>query len=80
MPTATLAASAAVFSLLLSAPPPTRRLENEVYPLTEWEGRCGAKGRFQDREYCRSSVIDLVVADGATAIPALIRQITDEPS
>jgi hypothetical protein len=38
---------------------------------------CRAKGRFQDREYCSSPVIDRIVADGKSAIPILIGQITD---
>ncbi|HTY61221.1 MAG TPA: hypothetical protein VMG30_03085 [Acidobacteriota bacterium] len=38
---------------------------------------CRAKGRFQDRDYCDSKVIDRIVADGKDAIPILISQITD---
>lgn len=38
---------------------------------------CRAKGRMQDREYCRSEVIDRIVADGKASIPVLISQITD---
>jgi hypothetical protein len=38
---------------------------------------CRAKGRFQDREYCSSKVIDQIVADGKSAIPVLISQIID---
>ena len=38
---------------------------------------CRSKGRFQDRGYCNSAVIDQIVADGKPAIPVLISQITD---
>ena len=38
---------------------------------------CRAKGRFQDRGYCESKVINQVLADGKSAIPVLISQITD---
>lgn len=49
------------------------------YPLLEWRAAsCRSKGRFQDREYCRSAVMDRIVADGKKAIPILIEQITDE--
>jgi len=81
MTTATLAASAAVVAVLLSAAaqaPTQQRPPRGAYPLTDWQGRCGAKGRFQDREYCTSSVVDRVVADGPRAIPLLISQMTDE--
>lgn len=48
------------------------------YPLQSWKNlSCRAKGRFQDREYCISTVIDQIVADGKSAIPVLISQITD---
>ena len=48
------------------------------YPLHNWKNiTCRAKGRFQDRGYCDSAVIDQIVADGKSAIPILISQITD---
>jgi len=48
------------------------------YALSTWSNlTCRAKGRFQDREYCRSVVIDQIVADGKSAIPILVAQITD---
>jgi hypothetical protein len=48
------------------------------YALSTWSNiGCRAKGRFQDREYCGSPVIDQIVADGKDAIPILISQITD---
>jgi hypothetical protein len=48
------------------------------YALSTWNNlSCRAKGRFQDREYCSSPVIDQIIADGKDAIPVLISQITD---
>jgi hypothetical protein len=50
----------------------------KTYPLNTWSNiTCRAKGRFQDRDYCASAVMDQIVADGKSAIPALISQITD---
>ncbi len=39
---------------------------------------CRAKGRFQDKEYCSSPVIDQIVSDGKDSIPILISQLADE--
>jgi hypothetical protein len=48
------------------------------YPLQTWQNiTCRAKGRFQDQEYCYSKIINRIVADGKSAIPVLISQITD---
>jgi hypothetical protein len=48
------------------------------YALSTWSNiTCRAKGRFQDRDYCASAVMDQIVADGKSAIPVLISQITD---
>src|ERR1017187_810826 len=50
----------------------------KTYPLSTWSNEmCRAKGRFQDRYYCDSAVMDEIVADGKSAIPVLISQITD---
>jgi hypothetical protein len=50
----------------------------KAYPLSTWSNiTCRAKGRFQDRDYCASAVIDQIVSDGKAAIPVLISQITD---
>jgi hypothetical protein len=50
----------------------------KTYPLQTWKNMgCRAKGRFQDREYCGSKIIDQIVADGKSSIPILISQITD---
>lgn len=69
-------------SMILCAPlcmandaPPAK---TRVYALSTWNNMtCRAKGRFQDREYCASRVMDQIVADGKSAIPILISQITD---
>jgi hypothetical protein len=51
----------------------------KTYPLQTWNNlSCRGKGRFQDREYCSSEVIDHIVADDKSAIPILISQITDK--
>ena len=39
---------------------------------------CRMMGRFQDKEYCDSKVVDQVVAMGKEAIPLLISELTDE--
>jgi len=52
----------------------------KVYPLWEFDEQgpsCRAKGRLQDRDYCRSHLMDRVVADGKEAIPTLISQLRD---
>jgi hypothetical protein len=62
-------------SLLTSGQTPARA---KTYPLFGWSNvSCGAKGRFQDLDYCGSAVIDQIVSDGKLAIPVLISQITD---
>ena len=38
---------------------------------------CRAKGRLQDQEYCKSKMMDQIIARGKDAIPILISQITD---
>jgi hypothetical protein len=49
----------------------------ELWEFDEAEGTCRAKGRLQDKEYCASKMVDQIVAQGKTAIPILISQITD---
>jgi hypothetical protein len=44
--------------------------------LTEYPS-CRSKGRLQDKYYCRSRLVDQVVATGKPAIPILISQLTD---
>lgn len=68
--------------LLLSEPLPTSGqtapAHAKAYPLSTWSNMtCRAKGRFQDRGYCASAVIDQIVVDGKSAISVLISQITD---
>jgi hypothetical protein len=38
---------------------------------------CRAKGRLQDKDYCKSTVVDQILSQGNDAIPILISQITD---
>jgi hypothetical protein len=45
--------------------------------LTE-PGSCRAKGRFQDKEYCNSQVVNQILALGKDAIPYLISELTDD--
>jgi hypothetical protein len=48
------------------------------FPLLSFdEIGCRAKGRLQDKDYCRSKVMDQIIAQGKDAIPILISQITD---
>ena len=68
--------------LFLSGPNPASgqamAARAKTYPLNTWSNQtCRAKGRFQDREYCASAAMDQIVADGKSAIPVLISQITD---
>lgn len=54
------------------------KAENNKYELQSWKNlTCRAKGRFQDPGYCASPVINKIGADGKSAIPILISQITD---
>jgi hypothetical protein len=48
-----------------------------LWKFDEAEGTCRAKGRLQDKEYCDSTTVDQVIAQGKAAIPILISQITD---
>ena len=41
-------------------------------------GSCRAKGRFQDKEYCDSQVVNQILALGKDAIPFLISELTDD--
>jgi hypothetical protein len=40
-------------------------------------GSCRTMGRFQDKEYCDSKLVDQVLALGKDAIPLLISELTD---
>ncbi len=55
----------------------------EQIPLWKFDemtapGSCRMIGRFQDKEYCDSKVVDQIVALGRDAIPLLIAELTDE--
>ena len=73
---------ATFFCLILSSPftfaSDAAPAHPKSFALSTWSNvSCRAKGRFQDREYCQSAVMDQIVADGKSAIPVLISQITD---
>jgi hypothetical protein len=38
---------------------------------------CRSKGRLQDRDYCASKLMDRIVAQGKSAIPILVSQLTE---
>ena len=70
----------AILALLLGSASvvPAQTAAAKPYPLQTWKNiTCRAKGRFQDREYCSSKIIEQIVADGKSSIPILISQITD---
>ena len=65
-------------SVVLPLSGQTAPAQAKSYALSTWSNiTCRAKGRFQDRDYCASAVMDQIVADGKSAIPVLISQITD---
>jgi len=50
------------------------------FPLRKFDeinGSCRAKGRFQDKDYCSSRMMDQIIAQGKDAIPVLISQIIE---
>ena len=49
----------------------------DLLKFDEAPGTCHAKGRLQDKEYCRSNMMDEIVARGKAAVPLLIQQLTD---
>jgi hypothetical protein len=55
--------------------------ELKGFPLANFdEIGCRAKGRLQDKDYCKSTVMDQILAKGKDAIPILISQISDTRS
>lgn len=54
------------------------------FDLSQWDREkivmadCGAKGRFQDKEYCDSPIVDQVLAGGKDSVPILISLLTSE--
>lgn len=49
-----------------------------AYDFSTWDYEiCRSKGRFQDPDYCKPKAIDQILADGKSAIPVLISQITE---
>ena len=39
---------------------------------------CRAKGRLQDKEYCDSKTMNVIVCEGKAAVPTLIKALTDQ--
>jgi hypothetical protein len=67
-----------LFGIASSVAAQNKSSPRRSYALSSWRNEgCRAKGRFQDREYCQSKVIDQILADGKSAIPTLISQIRD---
>jgi len=59
----------------------TAQAKTRAFDLRHFDeptGECRAKGRLQDRDYCRSATIDAILAKGKDAMPLLIAQIIDE--
>ena len=48
-----------------------------LWDFDEVNHTCRAKGRLQDKEYCKSNLMDQIVAQGKGAVPILISQLTD---
>jgi hypothetical protein len=48
-----------------------------LWDFDEVNHSCRAKGRLQDKEYCESKMMDQIIAQGKSAIPILISQLTD---
>jgi hypothetical protein len=48
-----------------------------LWNFDEVNHSCRAKGRLQDKDYCESKMMDQIIAQGKSAIPILISQLTD---
>jgi len=48
-----------------------------LWDFDEVNHTCRAKGRLQDKEYCKSKLMDRIVGQGTGAVPILISQLTD---
>ena len=60
----------------------SRPSNSEEIPLWKFDeltapGSCRSRGRFQDKEYCNSKVVDQILTLGKDAIPLLISELTD---
>jgi hypothetical protein len=58
----------------------TAEQKSNSFPLWNFDEAnhtCRAKGRLQDKEYCKSKLMDQIVAQGKGAIPILISQLAD---
>jgi hypothetical protein len=54
-----------------------RSAEFPLWKFDEVHYTCRAKGRLQDKVYCESKLMDRIVAQGRSAIPILISQLTE---
>jgi hypothetical protein len=48
-----------------------------LWNFDEVNHTCRAKGRLQDKEYCESKTMDQIIAQGKSAIPILVSELTD---
>jgi hypothetical protein len=69
-------AAVALFVLipLILLAQPQSKTKRSKYSLTKFHNGCMAKGRVQD---CGGDVLDQILADGKSAIPILISQLTE---
>jgi hypothetical protein len=61
-----------------TGPSPARDIQLWRFDELTAPGSCRAKGRFQDKEYCDSQVVNQILALGKDAIPFLISELTDD--
>jgi hypothetical protein len=64
--------------LAQTGPLPANEIQLWKFDELTAHGSCRAKGRFQDKEYCDSQVVDQILALGKDAIPFLISELTDD--
>jgi hypothetical protein len=61
-----------------TGPLPAKEIQLWKFDELTAPGSCRAKGRFQDRNYCDSQVVNQILALGKDAIPFLISELTDD--
>ena len=61
-----------------TGPSPAKDIQLWRFDELTAPGSCRAKGRFQDKEYCDSQVVNQILALGKDAIPFLISELTDD--
>ncbi len=65
-------------TLAQAGPSPAKEIQLWKFDELTAPGSCRAKGRFQDKKYCDSQVVDEILALGKDAIPFLISELTDD--